>query len=403
MKEVSNSRRCLWIVSELYAPELTSTGYFITEIAERLAARGVPVRAVCSQPTYAAHGTSAPRRELRGGVDVTRTRGPSLAKDRVAGKVANMLAFCAGEWRALWRDVGPGDVILAVTNPPLAPYVAARAARRRGARFVLLVHDMFPETLAVTGFIPSTSAVFRTLDAASRRLLGAADLVIAIGRDMQRRLLAKGARNVAMIPNWADLKEVVPVAPPPLGPGEPFIVQYAGNLGRTHDLGLLLDAAAATAGIARWDFIGSGAQRPAVDAGVTARGLHNVNVADYRPRAERSASLGACHAAVVAFRAGMAGISVPSRMYNVMASARPVLAVCDPDSELAMVVTEHGVGWVVSPGDRDGLAAAVREAATAPDSCRAMGARARAVVERLYARDVVLDQYADAIQSLLSD
>lgn len=403
MTNVFPAHRTVWIVSELYAPELTSTGYFVTEIAERLAARGAPVRAVCSQPTYAERGTVAPRRERRGGVDVSRTRGPSLSKDRVLGKIANMSAFCAGVWRTLSREVAAGDVVLAVTNPPLAPYVAARAARRRGAHFALLVHDMFPETLSATGFASPDTSIVRALDAASRRLLRSADLVIAIGRDMERRLLDKGARNVAMIPNWADVTEIRPVSPPPSGDGDPFIVQYAGNLGRTHDLGLLLDVARATGDVARWEFIGAGAQRPVVEAGARARDLHNVRVADYRPRAERSASLGSCHAAVIAFRAGMAGISVPSRLYNIMASARPVLAVCDADSELAMVVREHDIGWIVAPGDRAALEATVREAAAAPERCVAMGERARAAVERLYARDIVLDRYADAIQAVVCD
>lgn len=393
----------VWIVSELYAPELTSTGYFLTMIAERCAAklRG-RVRVVCSQPTYSASGTKAPPIESSGGVDIFRIQSPSLPKDSLSGRVANMLAFSAGISARLLRSVRKGDVVIAVTNPPLAPYLCSLIARLRGARFVLLVHDMFPETLAITRFAPASSLPYRALDAASRALIRSADRVIVIGRDMERRLLDKGALATSVITNWSDCAEINPVAAPP-SPSDsttPFVLQYAGNIGRTHDVAILLDAAEQLGPAVQLDFIGTGAQRRFVEEGARARRLTNVRVADYGPRSERSASLGACHAAVISFVGGMSGISVPSRMYNIMASGRPIIAVCDADSELALVIGEHEIGWVVEPGDTANLVAAIGRAAAAPELCAAMGKRARLAAVSKYDRDLVLDRYADEIGTL---
>ncbi|MGI9091632.1 MAG: glycosyltransferase family 4 protein [Gemmatimonadaceae bacterium] len=402
-KPSDSSTASVWILSELYAPELTSTGYYLTKIAERAAARlGTPVRVVCSQPTYSARGLNAPRREQLGGVDVVRTWSPSLPKDSLPGKLGNMIAFSVGVSAILCRSVRPGDVVLAVTNPPLLPYLASLVARWRGARFVLLVHDMFPETLVVAGLAGSSSLAVRVLDAASRALVRSAHTVVAIGRDMEVRLVAKGARKTCVIPNWADVQEITAVpTPPSCAANTPFIVQYAGNIGRTHDVELLLDVAEQLGPAVRWDFIGTGARRQFVESAAAARGLSNVRIADYRPRPERSASLGACHVAVISFVAGMSGISVPSRMYNVMAAARPIIAVCDDDAEIARVIRERRIGWVVPPGDTAALAAAVTAAASSPDECAAMGARARAAAEGEYSSDQVLERYASALASVV--
>src|SRR3546814_5046211 len=78
----STARRRLWVVSELYYPEQTSTGYFLTEIAEGLAA-DFEVRAVCGQPTYSSAGIVAPQREVRNGVSIYRMRGTRFPKDRL--------------------------------------------------------------------------------------------------------------------------------------------------------------------------------------------------------------------------------------------------------------------------------------------------------------------------------
>lgn len=394
----------VWIISELYAPELTSTGYFLTMIAEQCAARlGGRVNVVCSQPTYSASGIKAPSSESSGGVNIFRTPSPSLPKDSLVGRVVNMLAFSAGICARLLRSVRGGDVVIAVTNPPLAPYLCSIIARLRGARFVLLVHDMFPETLAVTGLARRSSLSYRMLEAASHALVRSADQVIAIGRDMERLLRAKGAQTTCVLTNWSDCAEINPVTTPLAADGQasPFIVQYAGNIGRTHDVAILLDAAEQLGPTVRLDFIGTGARRRFIEDAAATRHLANIRVADYRPRHERSASLGACHAAVISFVGGMSGISVPSRMYNIMASGRPIIAVCDEDSELALVVRDHQIGWIVAPGDTAQLVAVLAHAARSPAECASMGQRARLAAVSRYSRDLVLEQYADEIATLV--
>src|SRR5262249_44265859 len=95
-----------------------------------------------------------------------------------------------------------------------------------------------------------------------------------------------------------------------------------------------------------------------------------------------------------------AGISVPSRMYNVLAAGRPILAAADPESELARLVNEEDVGWVVPPGDAASLAAAIRTARAERERLASMGARARRVVASRYTLAETLAGYRSLLAGL---
>src|SRR5881628_3684275 len=113
------SRR-VWVISELYYPEETSTGYFMTGIAEGLAQR-FATSVICSQPTYAARGTSAPSRETHAGVAIERVRVPLLNPFRLLPRIVNLVTITARLSFAAARRIRKGDVAIVVTNPPTLP------------------------------------------------------------------------------------------------------------------------------------------------------------------------------------------------------------------------------------------------------------------------------------------
>jgi glycosyltransferase involved in cell wall biosynthesis len=96
----------------------------------------------------------------------------------------------------------------------------------------------------------------------------------------------------------------------------------------------------------------------------------------------------------------MSGVSVPSRIYNILAAGKPILAVAQDDSEPAMVVEEEDIGWVVKPDDVDGIVNAILQAKSAPQRLAEMGTRARAAVERKYSYAHILGQYRALIESI---
>jgi colanic acid biosynthesis glycosyl transferase WcaI len=398
----------VWIVSELYYPEETSTGYLLTRIAEGLA-RHVPVNVIAGQPTYSARGTRAPAREEREGVDIHRCIGTTLDKDVPLLRLLNAVTLSASIFLSVLRRVRKGDAVLVVTNPPPLPFVVYLACRLRGARCLLLIHDVYPEVLVASGMAAPGSLLVRAVGWLTRLLYRGVERIIVLGRDMEQLVhdkLGHGNERVAVIPNWADL-ELVSARPREgnallreLALQDRFVVQYAGNMGRTHGIETLIDAAVALRGTrVHFVFIGSGAKKRWIEERVQGLGLENVTVLGNRPRSDQDNFLNACDITVISFVRGMAGVSVPSRMYNVMAAGKPILAVADDHSELALVVRENDIGWVLAPGDSQGIVDCLRHASENADRVRDMGRRARAVAEERYSLGKVIESYRELFPS----
>lgn len=401
----------IWILSELYHPEVTSTGHFMTGIAEALAAEH-RVGALSCQPTYASRGARAPWDERLNGVEIHRCWSTTLSRESTLPRLLNVASITLSIAAAGLRRVKRDDVIIAVTNPPLLPSAAALISRVRGARLVLKVDDVYPDIMSATGMLSSQSLVYRALERSSKRAFCASERICVLGRDMAKRVgryLPDGHERIQIIPNWADVDEVAPIprkAHPlleKLGLSERFVILIAGNMGRPQDFEVVLSAAQRLLMEPEVSFlvIGDGYRRPWFREQVAARKVRNVTVLDPRPRAEQSSFLGACDVALSALVPGMGGVSVPSRLYSHLAAGRPVLVVGDRDCEAGKTVVEGNIGWHIEAGDVEGLVAAVLAARGQPSMCAEMGARARAIAVRRFSRSVVLQHYHRLVSELL--
>ncbi len=399
----------VWFVTELYHPETTSTGYFLTRLAEGLACEG-PVSVLCAQPTYSAHGNHAPVRETRHGVDIRRCRSTTFHKDRLTGRLINLLTMSVTMFFAAVRDLRRNDVVIVVTNPPTLPFVILLAARLRAAHFVLLVHDVYPDVLYAVGTLKPHSIIARVAEGIARQPYRAAARVVVLGRDMkalaERKLNGQGEK-IVVIPNWADVDDVVPMARDSnvllhtLGLASKWVVQFSGNMGRTHGVEVVIEAARqlrTSSPDVHFLMCGSGARFADLQREAN-RANSNMTVLSTKPRAELNLLLNACDVSVICFRPGMAGVSVPSRMYNVLAAGKPIIAVADDHSELAQVVKDEDVGWVVPPERADRLANTIANARTDAEGTAARGARARRAAQH-YTLPHAIAKYLTLVQSL---
>ena len=187
-----------------------------------------------------------------------------------------------------------------------------------------------------------------------------------------------------------------------LGLANKFVIQYSGNIGRTHGIEYLIQCAEQMRNDSplHFLFIGFGGKKAWLKQAVEDRGLKNVTILDYRLRSELRYSLNACDIAIISLARGMAGVSVPSRMYNVMAAGKPIIAVADAASELAQVIRDEDIGWVVEPGNVAALKAAIIEAMGNPDRLIQMGLRARRAAETKYSFERANASYINLVYSL---
>ncbi|WP_201760143.1 glycosyltransferase family 4 protein [Bradyrhizobium sp. AC87j1] len=389
------------VASQHYPPDTSTTAAIMAEIACRLAAE---------HEVVVLSGWPGGLPDLQSGPGKPRV---VAIKNRMAGKAAlvrrgvSELLFAARTFFALMRELKAGDVVLTVTAPFMLPYAVAAAARLKGARSALIMHDLFPDVLVMAGLLKPGSFMTRTMRAANSLMFRALNAVITIGRDAERPLLSYAGmtRNkIRFIPNWATL---VP-APRPVDSDNPFrkalsarfIVGLSGNLGFTHDPEIVFEAARLLKDEADIHFLlsgwGIGFER--LKQLQAAANLPNVSFVGRVEDAELEALLASADLWIIPYRKDVAGVSVPSRFYNLLAVGRPVVLVSEPEAEAALTVVENGLGWVVTPGRPDQLAAAICGASRSNDD--AMTERAVRTALR-FDRTTAMNAYAGVIDELL--
>lgn len=373
------------IVSQHYAPDSTTTAAIITTIATHLA-KNAPVLVISGTPGSASyHCASSNNPKI---VEVKSRKAPKIALTK---RAISEILFAIRVFFTLLTQLQKGDATLTVTAPFLLPYAVALSAKLKGSRCALIMHDLYPDVLVMAGLVRPTSIVTKIVHAANALMYRALDAVIVIGRDTEQLLLRyKGMTKdkVCFIPNWATLS--VGVRPVTSNNSyrsncrARFVVGLSGNLGFTHDPIVVFEAARLLQSDRNIHFLlsgwGMGFER-LKQLQDEAR-LSNVTLVGRVPEALLEEFLSAADIWIIPYRKNVAGVSVPSRFYNLLAIGRPVLIISEPEAEAALTVSEYDLGWVTAPGDSVGLAETIRRASSSRSELTLKQERAAIVAER---------------------
>jgi len=389
------------LFNEYYPPDTSATAKMAAQVAEKLA-QTHQVTVVAGRPSYDPdeyYPFAFLRRDTRNGVFVERVGSTAYPRHQMRRRVSNYLSYLAlAVPRALMLRP---DVVLAMTDPPVAGIAGAFVARLAGCPFVYNIRDLYPD-MAIGGDIVRPNAFVECWEQMHRGALRQAARVIVLGEDMRERILAKGVspERVVVVRDGTSLPASMPAPSDPtvreIRCGFPFVVMHAGNLGFYGAWGTLLKAAEIlrneNTGLV---FIGDGANRAALQA--TVNGSPNVRFLPFRPVDEVPHVMMAGDLHIVTVRRGLEGVVVPSKLYSILAAGRPVLAVAAPESDAARIVRESGCGIAVDPDDPAAVAAAIRELRDDPARLAEMGCRARESANK-YARVTELQKFAGILE-----
>jgi len=387
-------------LNRFYFPDLSATSQLATDLAIHVAARH-EVHVVTARMRHDDPRAALAPEETRAGVAIHRLATSRFGRSTVPGRAADYATFCLSASAALLRLAGRGDVIVAMTDPPLASVVAARAARRRGARLVNWLQDLFPEVAQRLGLAQGMAGRLarRARDAS---LLSAA-MNVVVGERMRETVRALGVADdrITVIPNWADGEEIQPVEPDAnrlraqWGLADAFVVGYSGNMGRVHEFATILAAAERLRGDPSvvFLFVGDGRQRAWIEAEAARRALPQLRFRPLQPRSALAESLSVPDLHLVTLQPALEGLVVPSKLYGIEAAGRPTLFVGDADGEVARELARSGGGLAIAPGDGEGLARAIVALRDDAARRRSMGTAARAHFDSHHERALALARW----------
>ena len=395
-------------VNRYFHPDISATSQMLSDLAFHLAAED-EVHVVTSRQRYEDARVPLPSRETIHAVHVHRVWTTRFGRSTLAGRALDYLTFyLSAAWR-LAALASKGDTVVALTDPPVISIPAMVVAKWRRARLINWLHDIFPETAAALGMRTLRGVLGRPLRWLRDCSLRTASANVALGDGMASIVRSRGvpAHRVHVVHNWADGDAIRPVIATdnPLRSAwklqDRFVVGYSGNMGRAHDLDVVMRAANRLR--ERDDlaflFVGEGHRKAALERSAQASGLRNVIFRPYQPRELLPQSLTAADCHIVSLLPQLEGLIVPSKLYGVLAAGRPVIFIGSSQGEIARLLRQYDFGACVEDGDDDELAKVIARWSSHREEAIRLGENGRKLLERRFDRRVGLAAWSAILRA----
>jgi colanic acid biosynthesis glycosyl transferase WcaI len=409
----------LLFLAQHYAPEQVSGAVLATELAEGLARRGHSVTFVTCAPSYPQGQVFAGYRnriyqvEDLAGVRVVRTWSyispRQVNRHRFWPRILNYGSFSTS---ALYGGLlaGRPDLIFSYSPPLPLGVTAWLLSRLWRVPWVLRVEDLYPEAAVAVGALRNRAAI-KLFFALERFLYQRATHVSLISEGFKRNLQGKGVSvdKLSVIPVWADPEAIRPEAKENGFRRRhrlegTFLIMYAGTLGLTSALEDVIQAACHLKDHSdvRFMMIGEGVKKKALASMAQQQGLENMTFLPFQPREALSEVMAAADASLVTLNQASSPFSLPNKVFSIMASGRPILAVVPPESEVAKLVGAGECGVIVPPGEPHTLARTILDLKRDPGRLERLGRNGRALLESRFSRQRCIDRYEAMLNQVLA-
>ena len=391
------------IVSEFISKEQNSTGYYWSEIINKLAHDNFSLKVI-----YPTDKNNSIVCEKCHAIPIKYSPfGKNSLVTRILGQVVLSIRF----FSVLAKLVKKDNVVLSGTNPTLLLFILYILKKIFGFKWILLVHDVFPDNLIPAGILDSKKKIsYRILNRIYKNIYSKADKLVVIGRDMRDIMGKKIARkdNIVLINNWADDNKFLPTKKLDFLSskgfsfhGDSVVFQFFGNIGRLQGIDNLLQSIKLTENRnAVFLFFGGGAYLDMLTDFIGDNSNINIFYGGEVSEEDRNSCLASCDVAFVTLDSGMYGLGVPSKTYFSMCFDKPILAVMDANSEIARVVTEDKIGWYCEPKNPKELAHLIDK--IAEGRWKGKIASSREVLIQKYSQTQSLHMFSYVVRSVLS-
>ena len=416
-KYVDEGRKNLLIYAHYYYPDVASTGQILTELAEGLNDT-FHTTVICTVPSYTGKISRYYRKhkyyyENINGVDVLRIRVPEFRKSFALSRIFNILSYFFSAIFATFR-VGHQDYVFTISQPPvLGGLLGVIGKHIKHAKLIYNIQDFNPEQVMAVDFTHN-KLILNTMMMLDKYSCRQADKVIIVGRDMIETLHKRFKKMVpyAHINNWINEKEIYPLPKDDAGVmafkskyglEDKFVIMYSGNIGLYYDLVNILKTIEKFKDKEEvvFAFIGEGSVLEELRVYKETNQLSNVVFIPYQAKSDLIYSLNAGDVHFVVNAKGIKGVSVPSKLYGVMAVGKPVLGIMDEGAEARLIVEEAGCGISVEPGNYEAIEELIRKYINLRDAeeLQEMGTRGREYLIHNLTQKVSVEKYRDEILS----
>ncbi|KAA8750768.1 glycosyltransferase family 4 protein [Priestia megaterium] len=359
-------RKITFVINYFY-PDFASTGQLLTELCLDLQ-HDFDITVIAAQPGYAgesAQTTKLFEEDYLENVKVIRIRLPKVDKTSKVSRMKYIFSYFMLANLALWKEKNV-DAIYTISQPPvLGGLIGTIGKFLKRSKHIYNIQDFNPEQAAAVNYTNKQS-IFKLAKKVDMLSCSYSDCVIVVGSDMsetlKKRFEHKSVPYHVVINNWTNEDEILPLDKKDVhvqqflkdnNLQDKFIIMYSGNIGLYYDLENLIKVTEYFKGYEdlAFVFIGEGAVKPQMQSFVEEKEISNVHFLEYQPKEFIKYSLNAADVHLVVNQKGIKGVSVPSKIYGVMAAGKPILGVLEQGSEAQMLIENSQCGVVVEPQD----------------------------------------------------
>lgn len=383
-------------------------------VLREMVSRGHDVKVLCSTGGYT--NISTHKRPQDDVITTTRIGAGPFDKREFTGKLVGYAAYYLGVAARLLNPLERFDRVIALTTPPYLSLLARVGSKIKGADHIHWVMDLYPDVLVAHGMISSGGWEKKTLEWLTRIGFGGKRCagVWALGPDMETRVkrYLKGDTHSEWIALWgkeleeANLNEKANQIRNERGwADDDLVVMYSGNMGLGHLFDEILEVAkspnpSVRAKKVRFTFHGGGKRRVEIERFQQEFPDAPVELHRYEAEERLNSHLRSADVHLVSLNPEWDGTMVPSKLQGIFVVGRPVIFIGSKDSSIGQWVTESGGGWIVPPGDPEGLATAILAAGHDEERIK-RGRAALKFAQLVFSQNTNSRRYAEAFATAL--
>ncbi|QQS45836.1 MAG: glycosyltransferase family 4 protein [Acidobacteriota bacterium] len=402
------------IVSLYYDPDLCqANGPIIRALCNDLTDAGHEVTVLTSFPHYNCRAVWPEYRRklfqrdrvgkvrvIRSYIYVPRTRS-------IFGRILNYLSFNVTSTLA-GLFTGRQDIIFVMSPPLTVGLTGFLLGLIKRIPYCYNLQDIWPEAAVRLGILRHPG-VIRFFERLEKFIYRRSRRVFAISEEFKQNLIAKGIpqSKIEVIPNFVDtafIRQLERDNPFSIENGltDKFVALYAGNIGLSQGIEVILEAAEELRD--REDIlflvVGQGIRRDGVVAEAARRGLRNIRFLPLQPEKDVPWLYASCDVALIPLKRDVTQTSLPCKTYSIMAGARAFIASVDEGSHVWRLAEHVGCGVCVGPEDGSALARAILKMKDNPQLASQMGLRGRRFVETHFSREANTTRYRVALEAI---
>lgn len=366
--------RKILVLPHYFYPDVASTAQILTELCEKLQ-NDFEITVICVVPSYNGKVSDEYKKKRLyfkkyKNIKVIRVRVSEFSKENKISRIKNILSYF---FNCIFAIIASGkqDIVFSISQPPIVGGVLGVIGKiLKRSKFVYNIQDLNPEQTEAIGYVKNKMIVklSKIIDKSSCKM---ADEVVVVGRDMKDKLSERFKDNsslpsIEVINNWINSKEIFPLSLRDSNVlrfkrryelNDKFVFMYSGNIGLYYDLENIIKTIGQLKKLddAVFVFVGDGATKSKLMDYCRVNELYNVVFVPYQDKEGLVYSLNAADAQIVTSAKGIKGISVPSKIYGILASGKFVIGVLEKGSEARRIIEECNCGRCIEPEDYEGL------------------------------------------------